>query len=158
MKISPTFIDYLMSEAIAEAKVSGADRESPIGAVIARDELIIARAGNRVESQQDPTAHAELIAIQKASKSSDNWRLDSCIIAVTLEPCTMCYGAISLARIPVVIFGASDNKIGALGSRYDLSLSDDNNRRIIRGIKERECAALLSEFFTLIRNKSNGTK
>jgi len=153
MHISPEHCEELMRQALAEAQAASKIGEVPVGAVIARldnNKLVIcAAAHNLVESHKDPTAHAERLAIQEAAKSLGNWRLSECILCVTLEPCTMCAGAISLARVGCVIFGAADPVQGAYGSLYDLS-SDarlPSNPRVIGGVLEKECSTILGEFF-----------
>ena len=110
-----------MTRAITEARKAEAKDEVPIGCVIVLDGRIIARGHNLRETSQDPAAHAELIAIRKAARKLGSWRLLNCTLYVTLEPCTMCMGAIILARIPTVVFGCYDPKGGAAGSLYDLS-------------------------------------
>jgi len=150
---APEFIDHLMSEALIHAKSAAAAREVPVGAVIAHNNSIIATGRNTTEKDQCIVAHAELHAIQQASKHLGSWRLNECIMCVTLEPCTMCLGAIRLARIPVIIFGAGDSAQGAVGSLYDLSLDTRLGAppRVIRNIKANECQILLKEFFSSLR-------
>ncbi len=142
-----------MLEAIAQAKGAAASGEVPVGAVIAHNNTIIGRGRNTTERDQTIIAHAELHAIQEASKKLGTWRLNDCIMCVTLEPCTMCLGAIRLARIPVIIFGAGDSQQGAVGSLYDLSLDERLGAlpRVIRNIKAPECQGLLKEFFSSLR-------
>jgi tRNA(adenine34) deaminase len=144
--ITADFTEQLMKAALAEAAAAAARGEVPIGAVIALNGEIIARAGNRVEEQKSVLAHAELLAIQKASAKLNNWRLEDCTLCVTVEPCTMCYGAIEYARIPTLIFGASEPITGALGSRYDLRASAPW-LRVIQGIQEEKAKMLLQDFF-----------
>ena len=150
---SPEFIDQLMAEAIAQAKSAAALGEVPVGAVVAHNNAIIGRGRNTTEHDQTIVAHAELHAIQEASKKLGSWRLNECIMCVTLEPCTMCLGAIRLARIPVIIFGAGDSQQGAVGSLYDLSLDErlGTPPRVIRNIKATECQDLLKGFFSSLR-------
>lgn len=152
-KISPPEIESLMDECLALALHAAAQGEVPVGALIWKDGAIIAKAHNEIESRNDATAHAEVLAIQKASKILDNWRLHDCILCVTLEPCSMCAGAIIQSRIPTVLFGAHDPKLGAFGSTYDLSTLFP--LRVIQGIKEKENLALLRDFFASVRNDSN---
>jgi tRNA(adenine34) deaminase len=123
--------------------------EVPVGAVIVRDGSIIAGATNRTVRDQDPTAHAELLAIREASSRLDRWRLDDCTLYVTLEPCTMCAGAMVLARLKRVVFGAWDDKAGMAGSVSDLLRHPRLNHRaeVRAGVLAAECAALLEEFF-----------
>lgn len=150
---SPEFIDTLMTEAIAHAKNAARAGEVPVGAVIAHNNQIIGTGRNTTEADQSVVAHAEIHAIQEASKHLGSWRLNECIMCVTLEPCTMCLGAIRLARMPVIIFGAGDSAQGAVGSLYDLSLDDRLGAppRVIRNIKALECQALLKDFFSSLR-------
>ena len=123
--------------------------EVPIGAVIVRDGSIIAATTNRTIRDQDPTAHAELLAIREASSKLDRWRLDDCTLYVTLEPCAMCAGAMVLARVKRVVFGAWDEKAGMAGSVGDLLRHPRLNHRpeVRAGVLAGECAALLEEFF-----------
>ena len=150
---SPEFIDQLMTEALAHAQGAAAAGEVPVGAVIAHNNTIIGSGRNTTENDQCIVAHAELHAIQEASKHLGSWRLNECIMCVTLEPCTMCLGAIRLARIPVIVFGAGDSAQGAVGSLYDLSLDTRLGPppRVIRNIKATECQTLLKEFFSSLR-------
>ena len=148
-----------MARAIAEARKAEAKDEVPIGCVIVKDGRIIAHGHNLRESTHDPTAHAELIAIRKAARKLASWRLIDCTLYVTLEPCTMCMGAIILSRIPTVVFGCYDPKGGAAGSLFNLS---DNSRlnhsvNLLPRILESECSGLLSSFFADLRaRKRNG--
>jgi len=128
----------------------GAKRnEVPIGAVVVRAGTIIAGASNRTIRDQDPTAHAEVLAIRDASAKLDRWRLDDCTLYVTLEPCAMCAGAVVLARMKRVVFGAWDQKAGMAGSVGDLLRHPRLNHRpeVRAGVLAEECAALLEEFF-----------
>jgi tRNA(adenine34) deaminase len=143
----------LMGLALSEAKESGSD--VPVGAVIidAQGQLV-ASAHNERELSGDPTAHAELLAIQRLGKQQGSWRLEELTLVVTLEPCVMCAGAIVAARIPRVVFGAFDDRVGAAGSRYDL-LRDPRLGKpveVIAGVREQECSTLLSEFFEAKRS------
>jgi tRNA(adenine34) deaminase len=151
-------MDYteLMRTALAEAAHSGKD--VPVGAlVVTGNGEIIGRAHNNREVTHDPTGHAEIIAIREATSFLTDWRLDGCTLVVTLEPCVMCAGAIVAARIPRVVFGAWDDRVGASGSLYDL-LRDGrlgNPVEVIGGVLEDECATQLREFFTERRNENN---
>jgi tRNA(adenine34) deaminase len=147
--------DYWMARAIAEAGKAEAKDEVPIGCVIVRDGIIIARGHNLRETTQDPAAHAELIAIRKAARKLGSWRLLNCTLYVTLEPCTMCMGAIILSRIPTVVFGCYDPKGGAAGSLYDLSNDPRLNHTVelLPRILEAECSGMLSEFFAALRKR-----
>ena len=144
-----------MSYAIAEAVKAESKAEVPIGAVIVREGRIIARGHNQRETSQDPTGHAELIAIRKAARKLGSWRLLDTVLYVTLEPCAMCMGAIILARIPTVVFGCFDPKGGAAGSLFDLSNDARLNHRVelIPRVLESKCSALLSTFFTELRSR-----
>lgn len=128
--------------------------EVPIGAVIVREGTIISAAANRTLRNQDPTAHAEVLAIREAATKLDNWRLDDCTLYVTLEPCAMCAGAIVLARIKRVVFGAWDEKAGMAGSVEDILRHPRLNHRpeVRAGVLAAECGALLEEFFRSRRN------
>lgn len=147
--------DYWMAKAIAEARKAEAKGEVPIGCVIVRDGRVVARAHNLRETSQDPAGHAELLAIRKAAKKLDSWRLLDTTLYVTLEPCLMCMGAIILARIPTVVFGCFDPKAGAAGSLYDLSNDPRLNHRceLISGVRGEQCSALLSSFFAELRRR-----
>jgi tRNA(adenine34) deaminase len=149
------FHDYWMTRAIAEARKAEAKDEVPIGCVIVRDGRIIARGHNLRETTQDPAAHAELIAIRKAARKLGSWRLLDTTLYVTLEPCTMCMGAIILSRIPIVVFGCYDPKGGAAGSLFDLSNDPRLNHTVelLPRILEAECSGLLSNFFAALRSR-----
>jgi tRNA(adenine34) deaminase len=137
-----------MVHALAEAAKSGED--VPVGAVIIDgDGQVIATGHNEREATHDPTAHAEVVAIRKAAEAKGSWRLDDCTLVVTLEPCVMCAGAIVSARIPRVVFGAWDERVGASGSLYDLTRDARLGApaEVISGVMEEECAAQLREFF-----------
>ena len=141
--------EALMDTALAEAAQSGHD--VPVGALIVDAEgQIIAQAHNNREITHDPTGHAEIIAIREATAAIEDWRLEGCTLVVTLEPCVMCAGAIVAARIPRVVFGAWDERIGASGSLYDL-LRDARLGapvEVIAGVKEKEAAQQLRDFFS----------
>jgi tRNA(adenine34) deaminase len=147
-------MDYeaLMQKALAEAEQSGED--VPVGAiVVTASGEVIGRAHNNREVTKDPAGHAEIIAIREATAAIDDWRLDGCTLVVTLEPCVMCAGAIVAARIPRVVFGAWDERVGASGSLYDL-LRDarlGNPVEVIAGVKEVEASAQLKSFFAARR-------
>jgi tRNA(adenine34) deaminase len=140
-----------MAKAIELARAAAAaSGDVPVGAIVLNSEgEVIATGANQRELSNNPVAHAELIAIQKAASAINNWRLDNCTLVVTLEPCAMCAGAISQARIPRVVFGAWDEKAGAVGSQWDL-LRDPrqlHKPEVIAGVMADECAALLGDFF-----------
>ncbi|MBW4054827.1 MAG: tRNA adenosine(34) deaminase TadA [Proteobacteria bacterium] len=145
--------EYWMCRAITEAGKAQAKNEVPIGCVIVHGGRIIARGHNLRETSQDPTGHAELIAIRKAARKRGSWRLLDTVLYVTLEPCTMCMGAIILARIPTVVFGCYDPKGGAAGSIYDLSSDPRLNHQVelVPRILESKCSNLLSSFFAQLR-------
>jgi tRNA(adenine34) deaminase len=138
-----------MGVALEEARQAERHGDVPIGAAIYRDGELLARAGNERELRKDPTAHAEVLAIRAASEQLGGWRLPGTTLYVTLEPCAMCAGAIVLARIPTVVFGAPDPKAGAAGSVLDVLAEPALNHRpeIIQGVKAEECSALLRDFF-----------
>jgi tRNA(adenine34) deaminase len=127
----------------------------PVGAAIVRDDEIIAVASNRTVRDQDPTAHAELLAIREAARRVRSWRLDDCTLYVTLEPCAMCAGAIVLARMRMLVFGAFDEKAGMAGSVADIVRHPRLNHRpeVVSGVLAEECAALLKEFFGGLRKE-----
>ena len=145
---------HWMHQALMEAKKAAALGEIPVGAVIVRDEQVIARAHNRRELDQDAMAHAEVLCIQQACRVLNSWRLSGCTLYVTLEPCPMCSGAIINSRLARVVYGAKDDKAGCAGSVADLFVMPFNHTPVIRsGILEEECAAVLSEFFETLRKK-----
>ncbi len=143
-----------MKEALKQAQKAYEKMEVPVGAVIVKDGKIIARAYNQKEYKNDTTNHAEILAIKKASKKLNSWRLLDCDMYVTLEPCSMCAGALIQSRIRKVYIGASDEKTGACGSVLNL-LGDykfNHTVEIEKGILENECEALLKAFFKDLRN------
>ena len=140
--------EYFMARAIAQAKKALAYDEVPVGAVVVREGKIIARAHNLRETKKMPTAHAELLAMEKAAKKLGGWRLIGCTLYVTLEPCPMCAGTAVNARIPRIVFGAYDQKAGAMGSVYTLQEGKLNHTpEVLGGILAQECAELLSGYF-----------
>lgn len=141
--------DDRMRLALAEAHSAAEAGDVPVGAVIVRGEDVIARAGNRTVRDQDPTAHAELLAIRAAAAAQGAWRLEDCTLYVTLEPCAMCAGAIVLARLARVVFGAWDEKAGMVGSVGDLLRHPSLNHRpqVLAGIRAAECGGVLTDFF-----------
>jgi tRNA(adenine34) deaminase len=143
----------LMELAIERAREAEAHGDVPIGAVVARDDKPIAAAGNERELRRDPTAHAEILAIRAAAEALGGWRLPDTTLYVTLEPCAMCAGAIVLARIPAVVFGAPDPKAGAAGSVLDILAEPSLNHRpeVTGGVMEEPCSALLRGFFSARR-------
>ena len=142
----------LMAAAMELAKEAAAEGEVPVGCVIARFGEIVGRGRNRRESGKNALAHAEIEAINDACNHLGGWRLWECTLYVTLEPCPMCAGAIVIARIPRVVFGASDKKCGACGSVCDIFSMDFNHHpQVERGLMEAEASALLGEFFKNLR-------
>ncbi len=140
-----------MSLAIEEAKQATAEDEVPVGAVIVSLEKgIIASAHNQRETLQDPTAHAEMIALTQAAQSLRSWRLENCILYVTLEPCPMCAGAIVLSRLPMLVYGAVDPKAGACHSLYQITNDSRLNHRcqVLAGTSANICGSLLTDFFS----------
>ena len=141
--------EVFMRLAIEEAEQALREDEVPVGAVIVSGERVIASAHNQREQLCDPTAHAEMIAITQAATALNSWRLENCALYVTLEPCPMCAGAILQARVPLVIFGATDPKAGAAGSLYHM-LSDtrlNHQCQVIPSVSAQRCGELLSGFF-----------
>ena len=141
--------ERLMGLALERAEEAEGFGDVPIGAVIAREGEPLAAAGNERELRRDPTAHAEVLAIRAAARALGGWRLPGTTLYVTLEPCAMCAGAIVLARIPAVVFGAADPKAGAAGSVLDVLGEPALNHRpgVRGGLMEDECAELLRRFF-----------
>ena len=151
--------EKFMKEAIKEAKKASKKLEVPVGAVIVKDDKIIARAHNVKETKKDTTKHAEIIAIQKASKKLDTWRLLDCDMYITLEPCSMCTGAIINSRIRKVYIGTMDEKTGACGSVLNLLEDYTFNHKVEleTGILKEECKSILQDFFRKLREmKKNG--
>jgi tRNA(adenine34) deaminase len=138
-----------MEEALRLAREAGDASEVPVGAVAVLDGRIVGRGRNRREEDRDPTAHAELLALREASRTLGRWRLTGVTLVATLEPCAMCAGAMVLARIDRLVYGADDPKAGAAGSLQDLSADPRLNHRfpVERGLRREDCAALLREFF-----------
>lgn len=139
-----------MRHALAEARATGATGDVPVGAVIVDAAgRVIGRGRNERELLQDPTAHAEIVAIRQAAAATGDWHLTGCTLVVTLEPCVMCAGAILAARLPVVVFGAWDEKAGAVGSVYDVLRDRRLNHRVevFAGVDAAECGRLLRTFF-----------
>ena len=141
--------DYFMRMALREAERALEHDDVPIGAVLVRDGELAAAAHNERELRQDPTAHAEVIALREAARQVGSWRLLDTVVYVTLEPCAMCAGALVLARVPRVVYGASDPKAGACGSVLDVLGEPRLNHRpeVAGGLLAQECGELLSEFF-----------
>jgi tRNA(adenine34) deaminase len=145
--------ERFMGAALAEAAEAAILGDVPIGAVIVRDGRIIARGQNRREVDRDPTAHAELLALRQAARHLGGWRLSGCSVYVTLEPCPMCAGALLLARVDRLVYGAADPKAGAAGSVVDLfhGVRFNHTVRVTAGVCETECRELLQRFFSALR-------
>jgi len=145
-----------MRAAIEAAKVAEENGDVPIGAVIVRDEVIIGRAYNQREQLQDPTAHAEIIALTQAAAALENWHLNGCTMYVTLEPCPMCAGALVLSRMGRLVYGCDDPKAGACGSLYDIVRDGRLNHRleVTSGVLADDCSKLLQDSFQK-RRKEN---
>ena len=151
-KRGDTVDEQFMEQALALAREAAEDGEVPVGCVIVRRGEIVGRGRNRRETDKTALGHAEIEAIADACRNLGGWRLWDCTLYVTLEPCPMCAGAIVNARIPRVVYGASDAKNGACGSVCDLFSMDFNHHPTVeKGVREDECAALLSEFFAKLR-------
>ena len=152
MSIATTFFpndEYFMRLALREAERAPDHGDVPVGTVIARDGEVVAATTNERELRGDPTAHCEILALREAAKSAGSWRLNADVLYVTLEPCAMCAGAIVLARIPRVVYGATDPKAGAAGSVLDILGEPRLNHRpeVAGGLLAEESAALLRTFF-----------
>ena len=148
--------DAAMVTAIAEARLAVAHGDVPVGALVLIDGEIVAQRHNERELRADPCAHAEILALRDAAQHVGSWRLDTAIIVVTLEPCAMCAGAIVNARVQRLVFGATDAKAGATGSLYNLCADPRLNHEVevVALVRAPECAALLTDFFTLRRTPS----
>lgn len=142
-----------MAEALSQAEAAGRAGEVPVGAILVKDGIVVAAGRNRREELKDATAHAEILVLRRANQVLGGWRLSGCTIYVTIEPCPMCAGAMVLARIERLVFGAADPKTGAAGSLYDIVRDPRLNHRlqVTGGVLEEECGALLQEFFRLRR-------
>jgi tRNA(adenine34) deaminase len=155
----PADDDRFMREALAEARLAGQHGDVPIGAAIVRDGEVVVRAGNRREADADPTAHAELLAIREAARALGRWRLSDCALYVTVEPCAMCAGAAVLARIALVVFGAPDEKAGAVRSAVELldaSWVNHRPRWRFYPLLREEVERVLAEFFATQRKPRPG--
>ena len=142
-----------MEQAIAEARAAAGHDDVPIGAVVVVDDEVVACAHNRREVDADPTAHAEILALREAARARSHWRLDGATLYVTLEPCAMCAGALVLARVDRVVFGADDPKAGAVGALWDIPRDPRLNHtvEVVRGIEAEQCGRLLTDFFAARR-------
>jgi tRNA(Arg) A34 adenosine deaminase TadA len=145
---------HFMALALREAEAAGRCGEVPIGAVVVHEGEVVAIARNRRELDQDPTAHAEILALREAGRVIGTWRLHACTLYVTLEPCPMCMGAALNARVGRLVFAARDPKAGAAVSLYQLGHDERLNHRLIltEGVRRDEASRLLSEFFAALRN------
>jgi tRNA(adenine34) deaminase len=141
--------ERMMRLALEEARLAASWDDVPVGAVVARGDDVVGRAGNQREHGHDPTAHAEILAIRQASDALDSWRLDGCTLYVTLEPCAMCAGAMVLARLPRLVFGAADPKAGFVGSLGDIVRDPRLNHTVdvTSGVLADECGQVLRAFF-----------
>src|SRR3989440_4766919 len=143
-----TMDETWMAEALAEARKAAAEGEVPIGAVVVADGRIVGRGRNARETRRDPTAHAELLALQEASRALGRWRLTGATVYATLEPCPMCAGALVNARVDRLVYAVADPKAGAAGTLFDLLRDPRLNHRVQvdKGVLAEECSALLKEF------------
>jgi len=144
-----------MREALAAAREAARHGDVPVGALVVSGGDVVALAANRTVRDQDPTAHAELLALREAARARGSWRLEDCTLYVTLEPCAMCAGGIVLARVRMLVFGAWDEKAGMAGSVGDIVRHPRLNHRpeVVAGIRGEECASVLKEFFDQMRNE-----
>ncbi len=147
-----------MEHALREAELAYKRKEVPIGAVIVRENRILGKGYNQIESLQDPTAHAEMVAITAAANQLGSRRLEDCTLYVTLEPCPMCAGAIVLARLPRLVYGSEDPKAGACGTLFDIVRDSRLNHRVevVGGVLRERCSAILKDFFTKVRSTGMG--
>ena len=144
-----------MRDAISAARDAAAAGEVPVGTCVVVDEELVAIAGNRTRTDCDPTAHAEIVALREAAQKIGNYRLADAVVYSTIEPCAMCAGALIQARVPQLVYGARDEKAGAVDSHFGICSSDQLNHRIevIEGVLEVECRELMQEFFKRRRQK-----
>jgi len=147
-----------MRLALQEAEKALTRHEVPVGAVVVHEGRIVGRGHNLMETLQDPTAHAEMLAITAAATTLASWRLNDSVLYVTLEPCMMCTGAALLARIPLIVYGADDPRYGACGGVLNLAGNSalDVNSQVISGVLEADCSSLLKAFFKTIRRRPSG--
>jgi tRNA(adenine34) deaminase len=151
--------EQFMQLAVEQAGIAQENGDVPIGAVIVHNGQIIGKAYNQREQLQDPTAHAEIIALTQAAAALESWRLEGCTMYVTLEPCTMCAGALVLARIDRLVYGCDDPKAGAVKSLYNIVTDSRLNHRIevISGVLAEQCSDLLEQFFQKRRQENKQT-
>jgi len=152
--------EQFMQLAIESAKIAEENGDVPIGAIIVHNDTIIAKAYNQREQLQDPTAHAEIIALTQAAAALENWHLNGCTIYVTLEPCPMCAGALVLSRMDRLVYGCDDPKTGACKSLYNIVQDDRLNHRleVTSGVLADECSQILQEFFERRRAEDSKSK
>ena len=145
--------EYFMRLALKEAEIAFIEGEVPVGAVLVREDTVIAAVHNVKEASNDPTAHAELIALRQGALAAGNWRLNDAVLYVTKEPCVMCAGAMVNARLSKLVYGCKDNRYGAVTSRYQITYDPVLNHqvKIISGVLEDECADILRRFFVKLR-------
>ena len=157
---NPSPFDDAMREALGLAALAAAEGEVPVGAVAVYEGRVVGRGRNRREEDRDPCAHAEMLALREASRTLSRWRLSGVTLVVTLEPCAMCAGALVLARVDRLVFGASDPKAGAVGSLMDLSSDPRLNHRfpVERGLRADECGEQLQAFFRSRRPTSGAAE
>ena len=149
-----------MEEAIKEAEKAAAIGEVPIGAVVVQNGVVVGRGHNLRETNQDPTAHAEIIAMRDAGSRLNSWRLEDCVLYVTMEPCPMCCGALINSRINTVVFGASEPKFGSAGSQLNLLQFPgfNHNVHIVGPVDQERCSGLMQQFFQQLREKRKKAK
>ncbi|MDR0304834.1 MAG: nucleoside deaminase [Chitinispirillales bacterium] len=153
--------EKFMKKALKEAQKAFANNEVPIGAVVVKDGKIIAKGYNKIELKQDPTAHAEIVALAAAAKKIGTWRLDDCQLFVSVEPCVMCLGACFQARVKKIVFGAGDSRFGAISNKNYVEIAKNVYMRepeIVGGVCEEKCKELLQTFFRQIRIKNKSLK
>jgi tRNA(adenine34) deaminase len=147
--------DHFMRRALREAEIALEEGEVPVGAVVVREGRVIGRGHNQRETLKDPTAHAEIIALTQAAASVEAWRLEDCVLYVTLEPCAMCSGAIVNARLRRVVYGAADPRAGFCGSLGNLAQHPELNHHVevVPGVLSSDCAGILEDFFRQRRGR-----
>ncbi len=152
--------EFFMKEALKEAEKAKEIAEVPIGAVIVKDGQVIARGYNQREKTNRAITHAEILAIDEANKTLNNWRLEDCALFVTVEPCVMCSGTIVLSRLPYVYYGAPDYKGGTAGTLMNLLEEEKFNHqaKVEAGVLQEECSEMLTSFFRALRSKKKGIK
>ncbi len=145
--------EFYMRQALSMAKRSAKRDEVPVGAVLVRDGVVLARAGNTRENAHDPCGHAEINALRRAARKLGGWNLHHCTLYVTLEPCPMCAGACVNARIERIVFGAADQKAGACGTVMDITKGLNHSPKVTKGVLEQQSVELLQQFFKQKRQK-----